>query len=149
MASLGCVLLAVPVGLASLLLQNLLIGTQQRDDLFALAARKPEPLYEAAVEVPGRLGADAVIPSEDDVPGRVRDLNGGRGVDRVLLCTAATSAFDQAFPQISDGSRGCRVESGRVVTRVAVVFVVGGPLFSGRQVEEVGQRTPGVSVFLT
>ena len=51
----------------------------------------------------GRLGADAVIPSEDDVPGRVRDMNGGRGVDRVLLCTAAVPAFDQAFRSADRG----------------------------------------------
>jgi L-iditol 2-dehydrogenase len=54
-------------------------------------------------EMAGKLGADSVIPSDDDVPGRVRDLNGGRGVDRVLLCTAAPSAFDQAFRSADRG----------------------------------------------
>lgn len=34
------------------------IGTQQRPDLFALDIRKPAPLHERIVEVPGRLGPD-------------------------------------------------------------------------------------------
>ena len=37
------------------------IGTQQRPDLFALDVRRPEPLYAAAVEVPGRLSADGSV----------------------------------------------------------------------------------------
>ncbi len=36
----------------------LLIGTQQRPDLFALEVRRPEPIYREAVEVPGRISAD-------------------------------------------------------------------------------------------
>ncbi len=36
----------------------LAIGTQQRPDLFALAVRKPAPLYAVVVEVAGRLAAD-------------------------------------------------------------------------------------------
>ncbi len=36
----------------------LVIGTQQRPDLFTLDIKKPAPLYEHVVEVPGRLAAD-------------------------------------------------------------------------------------------
>jgi 5-oxoprolinase (ATP-hydrolysing) len=39
----------------------LLIGTQQREDLFALDVRKPEPLYEDVVEVKERIGADGAV----------------------------------------------------------------------------------------
>lgn len=39
----------------------LLIGTQQRPDLFALEIRKPEPLYEAVVEVEERIAADGTV----------------------------------------------------------------------------------------
>jgi len=42
----------------------LLIGTQQRPDLFALDVRKPPPLYEEVVEVPGRVGADGSVVEE-------------------------------------------------------------------------------------
>lgn len=37
------------------------IGTQQRPDLFALDIRRPEPLYDAVVEVPERLAADGSV----------------------------------------------------------------------------------------
>ena len=37
------------------------IGTQQRPDLFVLAVRKPEPLYEAVVEVAERTASDGSI----------------------------------------------------------------------------------------
>lgn len=55
------------------------IGTQQRPDLFALEVRRPAPLYEAVVEVPGRLAADgSVLVPLDLAPvrsaaGRLRD----------------------------------------------------------------------------
>jgi 5-oxoprolinase (ATP-hydrolysing) len=39
----------------------LVIGTQQRPDLFALDIRKPPPLYGAVVEVPERLAADGSV----------------------------------------------------------------------------------------
>jgi 5-oxoprolinase (ATP-hydrolysing) len=37
------------------------IGNQQRPDLFALNIQKPEPLYEAVVEVPERIAADGSV----------------------------------------------------------------------------------------
>lgn len=37
------------------------IGTQQRPDLFALAIRKPAPLYEMAVEVEERVASDGTV----------------------------------------------------------------------------------------
>jgi 5-oxoprolinase (ATP-hydrolysing) len=39
----------------------LLIGTQQRPDLFRLDVQKPEPLYDAVVEVDERLGATGEV----------------------------------------------------------------------------------------
>src|SRR5262249_46155070 len=39
----------------------LLIGDQQRPDLFALTVRKPPPLYEGAAEVDERLAADGSV----------------------------------------------------------------------------------------
>lgn len=47
----------VTAGFADLLL----IGTQQRPDLFALDIQRPEPLYGAVVEVPERLAADGSV----------------------------------------------------------------------------------------
>ena len=43
------------------------IGTQQRPDLFALAVRKPKPLYERVVEVDERLDAEGGTLREPDL----------------------------------------------------------------------------------
>jgi len=44
------------------------IGNQQRPDLFALEIRRPQPLYETAVEVCERVGADGVVVVPLDEP---------------------------------------------------------------------------------
>ncbi|HYN21635.1 MAG TPA: hydantoinase/oxoprolinase family protein [Thermoanaerobaculia bacterium] len=49
----------------------LLIGTQQRPDLFALRIEKPPPLYREVVEVPERLAADGSVLLPLD-PGQLR-----------------------------------------------------------------------------
>jgi L-iditol 2-dehydrogenase len=49
------------------------------------------------------FGAEAVIDAHDDVPARVRELNGGRGVDLVIICTGALPAFNQAFKSVDRG----------------------------------------------
>ncbi|MEM8982092.1 MAG: hydantoinase B/oxoprolinase family protein [Pseudomonadota bacterium] len=56
--------LLVTEGFADLLV----IGHQQRPDLFALAIKKPAPLYERVVEVAGRLAADGseLLPLDND-----------------------------------------------------------------------------------
>ena len=50
-----------------------------------------------------RLGADEAIAATEDVPGRFRDLNEGRGADLVVICTAALSAVEQAFRSVDRG----------------------------------------------
>lgn len=56
----------------------LMIGDQARPDLFALAIRKPEPLYAAVVEVAERVAADGsvVVPftPDDELRGRAAGL---------------------------------------------------------------------------
>ena len=42
-------------------------------------------------------GADAAILATDDVPARIRDANGGRGADLVVVSTAALPAIGQSF----------------------------------------------------
>ncbi len=61
-----CVLL-ITRGFADLLL----IGNQQRDDLFALDVSKPPPLYQAVIEVPERLDAEGGVLEALD-PARLR-----------------------------------------------------------------------------
>ena len=50
-----------------------------------------------------RLGADDVIHATDDVPARVRELNGGKLVDLVLVCTGVVSAIEQALQSVDRG----------------------------------------------
>jgi L-iditol 2-dehydrogenase len=46
------------------------------------------------------FGADAVLNATDDVPARVRELNGGFGADQVVVCTGALAAFKQALAAV-------------------------------------------------
>ena len=50
-----------------------------------------------------RFGADVVLDGRDDVPKLVREANGGRLADRVILCTGAPSAVEQAFRSVDRG----------------------------------------------
>jgi L-iditol 2-dehydrogenase len=50
-----------------------------------------------------QFGADDVIHATDDVPARVRELNGGRPVDLVLVCTGVVSAIEQALESVDRG----------------------------------------------
>ena len=50
-----------------------------------------------------RFGADAAIHSAEDVPGRLRDLNDGRLADRVIVCTGAMPAIQQAVRCVDRG----------------------------------------------
>ena len=43
------------------------------------------------------FGADLALSADSDVVPRIREANGGRGVDRVIVCTAARSAMEQAL----------------------------------------------------
>jgi L-iditol 2-dehydrogenase len=50
-----------------------------------------------------KLGADAVIGAEEDVPRRLRKCNGNRAADLVIVCTGALSAFKQALQSVDRG----------------------------------------------
>ena len=50
-----------------------------------------------------RFGADATIHGAQDVPVRLRDLNDGRLADRVIVCTGAMPAIQQAVKSVDRG----------------------------------------------
>jgi L-iditol 2-dehydrogenase len=50
-----------------------------------------------------KLGANAVIRAEEDVPARVRELNDGHLADLVIVCTGAVSAINQALQSVDRG----------------------------------------------
>ncbi len=60
-------------------------------------------ISEYRLEAAGRFGADDVINASENVPARVRDLNGGRLVDLALVCTGVVSAITQALESVDRG----------------------------------------------
>lgn len=48
-----------------------------------------------------RLGAEATIKADADVPAVFREMNEGRGADLVVLCAGASPAVDQALKAVS------------------------------------------------
>ncbi len=60
-------------------------------------------LNEYRLKMAKRFGADEVVNAEEDVPSRVRELNRGRGADRVIICTGAPSAGEQALHCVDRG----------------------------------------------
>ena len=55
------------------------------------------------LELAKRLGADVTIQAEGDLPNRLRQVNQGRLVDLVIVCTGATSAIVQALESVERG----------------------------------------------
>ena len=52
------------------------------------------------LEAAKRFGADVVIHAEEDIVQQTRAANNGRLADVVVVCTAALSAFEQAFDSV-------------------------------------------------
>ncbi|MCU0852630.1 MAG: zinc-dependent dehydrogenase [Thermoplasmata archaeon] len=50
-----------------------------------------------------RFGADVTIKASEDVPKLVRQANGGRPADYVIVCAGAASAVDQAMKSVDRG----------------------------------------------
>jgi len=50
-----------------------------------------------------KFGGDAAINAKEDVPEKVRQANGGRLADKVIVCTGATSASRQALRCVDRG----------------------------------------------
>jgi L-iditol 2-dehydrogenase len=50
-----------------------------------------------------RFGADATLTSSEDVPAKIRELNGGRAADVVIVCTGAMPAIQQAVRSVDRG----------------------------------------------
>jgi len=64
-----------------------------------LATDISKPRLEAAK----RFGADSVFDAREDVPGLVRESNGGRPADFVIVCAGSVSAIDQALKSVDRG----------------------------------------------
>lgn len=50
-----------------------------------------------------KFGADTIINAKEDVPSHVMEINDGRAVDLVIICTGALPAFHQALQSVDRG----------------------------------------------
>jgi L-iditol 2-dehydrogenase len=60
-------------------------------------------IAEYRLESARRFGADTVINAKEDIPSRIREVNNGRLADRVLVCTGAKLALNQALQSVERG----------------------------------------------
>ena len=60
-------------------------------------------ISEYRLKAAKKFGADAVINAGDEVPKKLRELNDGRLADRVMVCTGAPSASEQALQCVDRG----------------------------------------------
>jgi 5-oxoprolinase (ATP-hydrolysing) len=77
----------------------LVIGTQQRPDLFALDIEKPRPLYQTVVEVEERLAADGSVLIPLHVEG-IGDLPGIESVAVALMHSYRNPAHEEALGEL-------------------------------------------------
>ncbi len=49
------------------------------------------------------MGAEVTLNAKDDVPAKIREVNGGRLADLVIVCTGALPAFKQALKSVDRG----------------------------------------------
>ncbi len=85
----GKTVLIIGSGISGLLHVQLAIATGA-EKVFAT------DILEYRLEAARRFGAEVILPA-DDLPASVREANGGRLADRVIVCTAAPSAVEAAF----------------------------------------------------
>lgn len=60
-------------------------------------------INEYRLKAAKKFGADAVIHAEEDVPEKLHQLNEGRLADKVIICTGAKSASEQALRCVDRG----------------------------------------------
>ena len=71
----------------------------------AIGARRiiAADINEYRLKAAKKFGADAVINAKEDVPAKLRQLNENRLADRVIVCTGALPAINQALQSVDKG----------------------------------------------
>ncbi len=62
-------------------------------------------INEYRLNLAKEFGADQIINSKEYTPKRLREINKGRLADRVIICTGAKSATEQAFESYEQGGK--------------------------------------------
>ena len=60
-------------------------------------------MVPARLEAAERLGADFTFLATDDIPERLREVNGGRLAELVIVCTGAPAALQQGLDSVDRG----------------------------------------------
>ena len=60
-------------------------------------------INEHRLDAAKKFGADSVIHAREDVPSRIKQLNGNRSADLVIVCAGALSVFEQALKSVDRG----------------------------------------------
>ncbi len=80
---------------------------------------------DSRLEIGKKLGADFVINVRNEDPvKRVREINGGKGVDYVLECSAAANAINEAVRMVNRGGKVCLAAFPHGETPVDVAHIV-------------------------
>lgn len=78
------------------------------------------------LEIGKKLGADYVVNvrNEDDVVGKIKELNGGKGVDYVVECSGAPQAVNEAAQMLNRGGKICLAAFPGSAPEVDVAYLV-------------------------
>jgi len=87
----------------------LIIGYQNRPDIFALEIRKPSPIYERVVEIDERLGADGTVLKPLDEAAALQELEGLRaaGIESLAICLLHGYRYTQHEKRLCELAESC------------------------------------------
>ncbi|MEZ6054543.1 MAG: hydantoinase/oxoprolinase N-terminal domain-containing protein [Planctomycetaceae bacterium] len=97
----------------------LLIGNQDRPRLFDLAIRKPEPLFNAVIEIEERVDAEECAYCRNRI-GRwsdssLLDLRRSQRVESVAICLLHSYRFREHEERVADDRAGGRIRRGQSI----------------------------------
>jgi len=139
----------------------LLIGNQDRPRIFDLEIRKPQPLFNAAREIPGRISAngDELEPLDLDRAAAVLAELEAAGTEAISICllhSASNPAHEEALAELALGFNFSEVvcssassSSPRMVSRgdTSLVDAYLGPVIRG-YVDSIAEAAPSASLRL-
>ena len=101
----GMRLAHMEVGRSVLILGSGIIGLIQAQLARALGASRvvATDVNEYRLNAARRFGADFALHAQEDVPARLREVNGGRLADLVIVCAGAPPALEQAMHSVERG----------------------------------------------
>jgi 5-oxoprolinase (ATP-hydrolysing) len=104
----------------------LLIGNQDRPRLFDLAIRKPEPLFERAIEIDERIGADGTVlkrPDADQVRRQLAELKEA-GIETLAICLVHSFANPSHELLVEQLAREARFDDVSTSSRLAPLIKI-------------------------